>query len=527
MTDTIAMYIRISLEDTDLQNGKAESNSITNQRELIRAFIQNRNEFSGCRVKEFFDDGFTGRNFDRPGFQNMIAECRTGKVRCVVVKDLSRLGRNYVEVGNLLEQLFPFLGVRVVSINDNYDSDNFSGQTGGIEVAFKNLVYNMYSRDLSQKVKSAVTTRMKRGEYIGPFGLFGYEKSPEDIHKLVIDDEAAAIVRRIFLMVIDDMPRREIVKILNEESVPTPAVYKQRKGCTRDWYPDGKKGGWNTSMVARIIRDERYAGHMVSHKKVYESFESKHQVAVDESDWIIVRNTHDGIVTQEEFDKANANMRTVKHGKKDNPANKKNYSVIICPHCGLTLRPGNKKDIYMYCPTGRTHNDSPCRNVQIRKDIVENTLVKLVRNQAEMLVTAENILKQKKEDRFGQNQPDMIIKRLKAEMKKLEGSTIADYESYKAGKMTREAFAAKKALTDARKREILASIDEMEAKLLVEEADQRQYREAFEIKKYIYLEKYDKAVMAALISSAEVVSENQLNVTWKHQDIYEKIFSIL
>lgn len=158
---------------------------------------------------------------------------------------------------------------------------------------------------------------------------------------------------------------------------------------------------------------------------------------------------------------------------------------------------------------------------------MESTLIKLVRNQAEMLVTAENILKQKKWDRFGQDQPDMIIKRLKAEMKKLESSKIADYESYKAGKMTREAFAGEKVLTDARKREILASIDEKEAKLLIEEEDQRQYREAFEIKKYIYLEKYDKAVMAALISRAEVVSENQLNVTWKHQDIYEKIFSIL
>ena len=233
-------------------------------------------------------------------------------------------------------------------------------------------------------------------------------------------------------------------------------------------------------MVAKIIRDERYVGHMVSHKKVYESFESKHQVAVDEFDWIIVRNTHEGTVTHEEFDKANANMRTVQRGKKDNPSNKRNYSVIICPHCGLTLRPGNKKDIYMYCPTGRTHNDSPCKNVRIRKEVVENTLVRLVRNQAEMLVTAENILKQKKKDRFGQDQPDMIIKRLKAETKKLEGSKIADYESYKAGKISREAFAGKKALTEARKREILASID-----------------------------------------------ENQLNVTWKHQDIYEKIFSVL
>ncbi|MCF2643349.1 recombinase family protein [Roseburia hominis] len=527
MADIVAMYIRISLEDDDLQNGKAESNSITNQRELISTFILGKDEFSGCRIKEFFDDGFTGRNFDRPGFQGMITECRAGNIKCIVVKDLSRLGRNYVEVGNLLEQLFPFLGVRVISINDNYDSDAFNGQTGGIDVAFKNLVYNLYSRDLSQKVKSAVTTRMKRGEYIGPFGLFGYKKSPTDIHKLVVDDDAAAIVRRIFLMVIDNMPRREIVKILNEENVPTPAVYKQRKGCTRDWFPDGKKGGWNTSMIAKIIRDERYAGHMVSHKKEYESFDSKHQIAVDKSDWIIIRNTHEAIVTQEEFDRANANMRYVSRGKKDNPANKKNFSVIICPHCGLTLRLGNKKDIYMYCPTGRNHNDSPCQNVRIRKDVVESTLVKLVRNQAEMLVTAEKILKQKKEKCSGQNQPEVIIKRLQAEMKKLESSKIADYESYKAGKMEREAFTEKKALIDTRKQEILSAIDEMEAKLLIEDEEQRQYQDAFEIKKYIHLEKYDKAVMAALILKAEVVDENRLNVVWKHQDIYEKIFSIL
>lgn len=256
-----------------------------------------------------------------------------GKIGCIVVKDLSRLGRNYVEVGNLLGQVFLFLGIRVISMNDGYDSDSFIGQTGGLDVAFKNLVYNLYSRDLSNKVKSAVNTRMKRGEYIGPYGIFGYQKDPKDVHKLVIDEEAAAIVRRIFLMVGDGMPRKEVVKILNEENVPTAAVYKQRKGCTRDWFPDGKKGGWNTSMVAKIIRDERYAGHMVGHKKVYESFDSKRQVGVDKSQWIVVRNTHEGIVTQEEFDRANANMRNVVQGKKKNPSTKKNFSVIVCPHC--------------------------------------------------------------------------------------------------------------------------------------------------------------------------------------------------
>ena len=193
MENTVAMYIRISLEDDDIQDGKEESNSITNQRALLKKYISGHEDFAGASVKEFLDDGYTGRNLDRPGFQELIGQCRTGKVGCIVVKDLSRLGRNYVEVGNLLEQVFPFLGVRVVSVNDGYDSAMLDGQTGGIDVVFRNLVYSLYSRDLSHKVKSAVETRMKRGEYIGPFAFFGYRKDPEDIHKLVIDGEAAEL----------------------------------------------------------------------------------------------------------------------------------------------------------------------------------------------------------------------------------------------------------------------------------------------------------------------------------------------
>ena len=155
MENTVAMYIRISLEDDDIQDGKEESNSITNQRALLKKYISGHEDFAGASVKEFLDDGYTGRNLDRPGFQEMIMQCRAGKVGCIVVKDLSRLGRNYVEVGNLLEQVFPFLGIRVVSVNDDgYDSASLNGQTGRIDVAFKNLVYSLYSRDLSHKVKS-------------------------------------------------------------------------------------------------------------------------------------------------------------------------------------------------------------------------------------------------------------------------------------------------------------------------------------------------------------------------------------
>lgn len=231
---------------------------------------------------------------------------------------------------------------------------------------------------------------------MSPYGFFGYEKSREDIHKLMIDREAAAIVRQLFQMVADGIPRKDIVKSLNEQRVPTPAIYKLKRGCTRDWYPERKKGGWTTSMVAKIIRDERYAGHMVSRKKVYEAFDSKHQVDVDRSEWIVVRNTHEGIVTQEEFKQANAKMRGVKQSKKDKPASKKNFSVIVCPHCGLCLRPFKREDSFMYCPTGRNHKDSVCSGVRIRRSVAEDTLVQLVRQQVEMLIQAEELLKKRK-----------------------------------------------------------------------------------------------------------------------------------
>lgn len=527
MNNTIALYIRVSLEDDDIKGEKTESNSVTNQRKLLNSFVSAQDEFAGSQAREFVDDGYTGRNFDRPGFKKLIEACRGKKVSCIIVKDLSRLGRNYVEVGNLMEQIFPFLGVRIISVNDNYDSNSYDGLTGGIDIAFKNLVYNMYSRDISQKVKTAVMTKMKRGECISPYAIFGYRKSKSDIHKLEIDEEAATIVRRIFQMVIDNIPRKTIVQILNEENVPTAALYKKQKGCSRDWYPDGKKSGWNTSMIAKIIRDERYAGHMVSHKKVYEAFDSKHQIDVDKSEWIVVRNTHEGIVTQEEFDMANANMQKSSRGKRVNPANKKNYSVIICPYCGLTLRPGNQRDLYMYCPTGRMHKESKCQEVRIKKSVVEETLVNLVRSQAEMLITAEKILNHRNKGNSDYKNPQSLVLQCKAELTKLETDKVLCYENYKIGKISRNDFKEKKKLLDSRKKELIMSIEELEARVITECKEEKQQNAALEIKKYVHLEKYDKAVMAALITKVEVLDEDTINVVWKYQSEYDKILAVL
>ncbi len=398
---------------------------------------------------------------------------------------------------------------------------------------------DVYAKDISRKIISSFRTKQKNGEYIGLVAPYGYLKSKENKNKFVVDVETAPVVRRIFQlyadgkgldmivrifqMVIEGIPRKDIVKTLNAEGVPAAAVYKQRKGCTRDWFPEGKKGGWNTSMVAKIIRDERYAGHMISRKKVYEDFEPRHQIDVDRSEWIVVRNTHEGIVTQEEFDQANGNMRSVVQGKKVNLADKRNYSVIVCPYCGLRLRPGNRDDSFMYCPTGRHHKESVCRQVKIKRNVAENTLVQIVRKQAEMLIQAEEMLK---DWRNGQGRkPAIDMKVLKIELKKLEEGKIADYERYKAGEISKELFIERKQTSDVRKKELDFAMVELEAQSRTCDAGQNEYREAFEIKKYLHLESYDKSVMASLISSAKVIREDRLEIVWKYQDIYEKIFA--
>lgn len=526
MTDTLALYIRLSLADEETKSGiQDESDSITNQRNFIEKFIQSNEELAGFRQKEFYDDGYSGKNFDRPGFQKMLEMCRKGEIHCIIVKDFSRLGRNYVEVGNLIEQVFPFLGVRVLSINDHYDSSRLIGMTGGMDIAFKNLVYNLYSKDLSQKVKSAVTTRMKKGEYCAPFALFGYRKSKEDIHKLEIDPEAAEIVRRIFFMVIDGIQRQAIANRLNSEGVPTPAVYKQQKGCSRDWYPTGKKGGWNSSMIAKIIREERYAGHMVSHRKERDDFESGHQVSVPRNEWIIVRNTHEGIITDEEFAEANAHMVNRHQNKKDSASSKKNFSVLICPHCGLRLRYGKRKDSYMYCATGRTNPDTPCNGIKIRADVAEETLLMLVRNQAELMLEAKNLAIKASAGKINRVQLETRKKSVELEIRKMEKDKMDLYESYRDKRTEKTTFIEGKKVLDARREELQTLVKEISREL--ENSRTEETLDKLDvITRYAGLQSYDKEVMAFLIEKAEVFSEDTIQVTWKHQDIYDKVFSI-
>lgn len=249
-----ALYIRLSLEDGDVDGvTKAESNSVNAQRHLLSEFYANQEEFQNIPSLEYVDDGYSGTNFNRPAFRRMMEDASAGRIGIIVVKDFSRFGRDDLEVGNYLEKILPLLGVRFISVNDGFDSENYSGITGGMNVALKNMLNAMYSRDLSKKVRSAMTTHAQKGEYMPAFPPYGYLKDSENKHHLIVDPEAAAIVKLVFTMAADGKTKGQIAKYLNENNVMTCREYMHQKGVRLHGENEKAKKLWSVTTISDML----------------------------------------------------------------------------------------------------------------------------------------------------------------------------------------------------------------------------------------------------------------------------------
>lgn len=364
MAYIIAKYLRISAEDIDLDGfDKFESNSIANQRALIDDFISKVPEFAGCDVMEEIDDGQTGTNFSRPGVQRLIELAQAGKVHCIVVKDLSRWGRNYIEVGEYLEQNFPAWGIRFISINDMYDSANLHGTTGGIDLAFRNLMYELYSHDLSEKVRNAKTSAAKSGKYTNAMAFYGYVKDPENMRKLVIDPPAAEIVKKIFGLATRDFTPSQIAKLINDEEprVPTPQERKIQLREKRIWKKDGAMF-WYASIISGIIRDERYTGKLIYGKKKVVEVDRPKQVTVPESEWVVVLGAIPTIITDKQYRAANESVSKCHSSEHKKPRSDLLFSrKLKCGYCGMTLRAVHRKQgIRFKCGTPKYADGHGC-----------------------------------------------------------------------------------------------------------------------------------------------------------------------
>ena len=296
-----AIYLRLSKEDGDfsISGEKLESDSISNQRMLIKEYLKKHPEITV--VKEYCDDGFTGANFERPDFNRMMA-VRAGLVDCIVVKDLSRFGREYIEAGDYIQKIFPRLGIRFIAINDNYDSAQPGAADNELVLPFKNLMNDSYCRDISIKVRSNLDAKRRNGQFVGSRVVFGYLRSPDNKNQLVIDPVAAPVVQDIFKWKIEGLSPAQIADRLNDANVPSPIEYKKANGSKqRTCFQTKKVALWSAVAIYRILKNEIYTGTLVNHKTVTSKIYKTKNVVPESEQYRVTTDTVRSTVLRIEF----------------------------------------------------------------------------------------------------------------------------------------------------------------------------------------------------------------------------------
>ncbi len=387
--DAIAYY-RLSRYD----GMKHESNSIANQRKLVRAYLQKHPNIH--LVEEAQDDGYTGTNYDRPGFKRVLEAIQSKRVNCVIVKDLSRLGREYIETGKYLEMIFPSFGVRFIAINDDVDSEN-SRAGDDIIIPVKNIMNEAYCRELSQKLRKQFRIQRSNGEFLGAFANYGYCKSPDDKHKLVVDDYAAEVVRGIFSLKFQGYSQQAIADFLNKEQVLSPADYKKSLGLN---YKTGFKteavSKWSAVTVTRILTNPIYIGTLVQGKRGTPNYKIKKLRMRDEKDWVVVENNHEPIIDLLTF---NIVQQMLKRDTRTSPKKDIVYplsGMVFCADCKAsmlrkTVHRGKRTFSYYVCSANKKGNG--CSSHGFEQGKLEQTVLRAITKHIEVILDTDALLK--------------------------------------------------------------------------------------------------------------------------------------
>ncbi|WP_313530609.1 recombinase family protein [Anaerotignum sp.] len=388
-----AIYVRLSVEDN-----KNRGNSIDTQRQIIENFIAITPELEV--LDTYIDNGLTGRNFDRPEFNRMLADIEKGKVQCVIVKDLSRLGRNSISTGYYVEKHFPLHGVRFIAVTDNFDTATDLNGANNIILPLKNMINEAYSMDIAKKIKAQQQQAMKEGQFVGSRPPYGYQKAPTDCHKLIIDPETASVVGRIFELTAQGMGLAPICRVLNEENILTPSQYAQSKGIINHDRLVGS-GAWQTRTLMKILSSEVYMGDMVQGKS---KSVNRKQMPNSEEKWITVQDTHDPIISRELF----ADVQAIREGKavKHGGAWEENIfkGKIFCGYCGKNLHRQTAKrvkgDIYVFhCISNTRIAKGYCDgHIYFKEEDLKQAVVNIVQIQADILVGKNKILQGKQKE---------------------------------------------------------------------------------------------------------------------------------
>lgn len=425
----LAFYLRLSLADGDLgKNNKDESNSIENQRLILQNFVESMDELDGD-VTEYVDDGHTGTNFNRPAFQAMVEDAKRGKIEVILVKDLSRIGRDYIGVGDYLEQIFPILGVRVIAVNSQYDSNNYIGNTMGLEMSISNLINTLYSRDLSKKFKSCVQTKWKKG--ISTYGRvpFGYKKG--EGQQWEIDPEPAKIIRLVFELALQDYSTLMIANELNERGIPTPGKFRKqrkenivwnRKVADEEWL-------WDARMVWMTLRNYTYTGALVQGKTSNIRVGSTERRRTKKHQQFITENHHKGIVTHEEFEDAQSVIGKQKERGFVQDSGFSLKGKVTCGNCKLKMMYNYGAVPVVYCAhTSAAGKMSTCDKTRHKVKKIERIVLNALRRQLEIFKQLAKKLEEEQKNK--QTDLPAIQKEMEKQLETLREERIRQYEAY-------------------------------------------------------------------------------------------------
>ena len=387
MAPTTALYLRLSVDD----DNRDESNSIANQRDLLSAYVAAKPSLSAGEVLTFADDGWSGTNFQRPQVTALLDIAKRGGIQCIVVKDLSRWGRNYPEVSEYLDQIFPFLGIRFISLGEGYDSHTHKGQTAPMDIAFGTIMHDVYSKELSVKVRQSYVTKTKNGEFLCGSPPFGFVKSTIHRNRLEVDREAADIVFRIFSLACDGNSNTRIAAVLNNDGIDTPLMYRKRKGMTLRGAHSAvsSRTYWTSETVRKILIDERYAGVMVSGKQRIASPGSRKIEYLPESEWIRIPDSHEAVVSEDMYRQANANMWTA---KKSAPVQNRSLlsGKVKCGCCGKSLEyAATKVNPYYCCRGARVNSGMGCFEGRLPFSNLSEIVLTAVKAEAQKMLDAQ------------------------------------------------------------------------------------------------------------------------------------------
>lgn len=526
----VALYIRLSREDDD---DKAESYSVTSQREILKEYLKQHPDMELYDI--YIDDGWSGTNFDRPDFQRMIADVKARRVTCVVVKDLSRFCRNAVDGGYYLDNVFVSLQVRFIAINNCLDtfSDNMNAATRCISVGVQNVINESVAATTSVNVRGTLNVNREKGQFIGSFPTYGYVKSPDDHHQLIIDEEPAAVVRQIYDWFIAGKSIIGIAKELNERGIPNPSMYKRLKGM-KYRHPAGASndGLWPDSSVRRILTNEMYIGNMVQGKNTTISYKIKKCRAIPKEEWIIVEGTHEPIIEKDTFYQAQALFN--KNIRKSPAKSEVDLfsGLVRCADCHRIM---NKKTNqhsygtyhYYRCSTARKMKKSACGNHTIRIDKMQHTVMVTIQKMVELAVQMSDALSKINRDPQRVKESDHLRQSLETLMSQREKEyrmQLDLYPDWKSGVITQQEYLALKA-NIAEKISVLDIKIENVKKTLDAYAhgidDENAFITAF--KKYENFTELTRGMLVELVDEILVHDNASIDVNFKFADAYQQV----